>query len=187
MRYLLLIYLDEKEMDALPAAEMNSLNVRHLELNDALRASGHFIAAEASSRPASTACRAHERRKPTSPTARSSRPRSRWRASTSSRRATERGDPHRRAASGRPARDGRGAARCASCSWTEGAMKYVCFICVDEKKLAGLSRSETRRLVHESIEIRRVAGAARPLHRRGGAEAGRDRDHRAGCATASPR
>ena len=31
-------------------------------------------------------------------------------------------------------------------------MKYVCFICVDEKKLAGLSRSETRRLVQESIE-----------------------------------
>lgn len=56
MRYLCLIYLDEKEMDALPAAEMSSLNVRHLELNDALRKSGHFIEAEALEPVASTAC-----------------------------------------------------------------------------------------------------------------------------------
>lgn len=31
-------------------------------------------------------------------------------------------------------------------------MKYVCFICIDEKKLAALSPSETRRLAQESIE-----------------------------------
>jgi len=47
MKYLCLIYLDEQKMAALPAAEMNALNARHLDLNDALRASGHFIEAEA--------------------------------------------------------------------------------------------------------------------------------------------
>jgi len=56
MRYLCLIYLDEKELDALPAAEVNSLNVRHLELNEALRESGHFVEAEALEPIASTAC-----------------------------------------------------------------------------------------------------------------------------------
>ena len=65
MRYLCLIYLDEKEMDALPAAEMNSLNVRHLELNDSLRKSGHFIEAEALEPAASTACVRMHGRKPT--------------------------------------------------------------------------------------------------------------------------
>jgi hypothetical protein len=65
MRYLCLIYLDEKEMDALPAAEMNSLNVRHLELNDSLRRSGHFIEAEALEPVASTACVRMHGRKPT--------------------------------------------------------------------------------------------------------------------------
>ncbi len=47
MKYLCLIYLDEQKMAALPAREMNDLNVRHLALNDALRKSGHFIEAEA--------------------------------------------------------------------------------------------------------------------------------------------
>src|SRR5256885_837394 len=47
MKYLCLIYLDEQKMAALPAGEMNALNVGHLALNDALRASGHFIEAEA--------------------------------------------------------------------------------------------------------------------------------------------
>ena len=47
MKYLCLIYLDEEQMDALPAEEMNALNAGHLDLNDDLRRSGHFIAAEA--------------------------------------------------------------------------------------------------------------------------------------------
>ncbi len=47
MKYLCLIYLNEQEMAALPHAEMNDLNVRHLALNDSLRASGNFIEASA--------------------------------------------------------------------------------------------------------------------------------------------
>jgi hypothetical protein len=47
MRYLCLIYLDEQEMAELPHAEMNDLNMRHLELNDALRASGNLVEASA--------------------------------------------------------------------------------------------------------------------------------------------
>ena len=54
MRYLCLIYLDEAGMDALPAHEMDALNAGHLDLNDELRASGHFIEAEALE-PAGTA------------------------------------------------------------------------------------------------------------------------------------
>lgn len=47
MKFLCLIYLNEDEMDSLPAEEMNLLNKGHLALNDNLRASGHFIEAEA--------------------------------------------------------------------------------------------------------------------------------------------
>ncbi len=47
MRFLCLIHLDEREMAALPHVEMNDLNVRHLALNDSLRASGNFIEASA--------------------------------------------------------------------------------------------------------------------------------------------
>jgi hypothetical protein len=47
MRYLCLIHLDEAEMEALPAHEMDALNAGHLDLNDELRRSGHFIEAEA--------------------------------------------------------------------------------------------------------------------------------------------
>lgn len=47
MRYLCLIYLDEAEMAALPAGEMDALNAGHLDLNDELRRTGHFIEAEA--------------------------------------------------------------------------------------------------------------------------------------------
>ena len=47
MKFLCLIYLDEDEMAALPAEEMNRLNKGHLALNDELRESGHFIEAEA--------------------------------------------------------------------------------------------------------------------------------------------
>jgi hypothetical protein len=54
VKYLCLIYLDEQKMSALPGAEMDALNRGHLELNDRLRASGHFIEAEALE-PAGTA------------------------------------------------------------------------------------------------------------------------------------
>lgn len=54
MKYLCLIHLNEQEMEALSGAEMNRLNAGHLALNDDLRASGHFIEAEALE-PASTA------------------------------------------------------------------------------------------------------------------------------------
>ncbi len=47
MRYLCLIHLNEQEMAALPHATMNDLNVRHLALNDSLRASGNFVEASA--------------------------------------------------------------------------------------------------------------------------------------------
>lgn len=47
MRYLCLIYLDEGQMAELPHAEMNDLNVRHLALNEALRATGNLVEASA--------------------------------------------------------------------------------------------------------------------------------------------
>ena len=47
MKYLCLIYLNEKEMAAIPAGDMNALNASHLSYNDSLRARGHFIEAEA--------------------------------------------------------------------------------------------------------------------------------------------
>ena len=47
MKYLILIHLDEKELDALPPDELNALNKNHLRFNDELRASGHFVEAEA--------------------------------------------------------------------------------------------------------------------------------------------
>ena len=56
MKYLCLIYLDEQMMDAMPGAEMDALNARHLDLNDQLRASGHFIEAEALEPARATAC-----------------------------------------------------------------------------------------------------------------------------------
>jgi hypothetical protein len=56
MRYLCLIYLNEKEMDALPGVEMARLDAGHIELNDSLRKSGHFIEAEALEPSAATAC-----------------------------------------------------------------------------------------------------------------------------------
>ena len=56
MKYLCLIHLNEKEMNAMPAGDMNTLNAKHLDLNDALRASGHLIEAEALEPAAATAC-----------------------------------------------------------------------------------------------------------------------------------
>ncbi|MDB5334319.1 MAG: dehydrogenase [Phycisphaerales bacterium] len=56
MKYLCLIYLNEKEMAALPEAQMQDLNVRHLALNEDLRKSGHLIEAEALQPSSTTAC-----------------------------------------------------------------------------------------------------------------------------------
>ncbi|HLX23559.1 MAG TPA: YciI family protein [Usitatibacter sp.] len=56
MRYLCLIYLDEKRTQSLPEAEVNALNARHLELNEQLLKSGHFIEAEALGPASDTSC-----------------------------------------------------------------------------------------------------------------------------------
>jgi len=56
MKYLCLIYHDEKQLAAMPEAEMSALNARHLEFNDGLVDSGHFIEAEALRPAADTAC-----------------------------------------------------------------------------------------------------------------------------------
>ena len=55
MRYLVLIHQDEQMLDAMPEAEMSVLNDRHLELNESLLKSGHFIEAEALEPAAATA------------------------------------------------------------------------------------------------------------------------------------
>ncbi len=56
MRYLCLIYLDEKELAAMSGKDMNALNARHLELNDELLDDGHFIEAEALQPASDTTC-----------------------------------------------------------------------------------------------------------------------------------
>jgi len=56
MRYLCLIYLDEKQLAALPEKEMSELNARHLACNEELLAGGRFIEAEALEPAASTTC-----------------------------------------------------------------------------------------------------------------------------------
>lgn len=56
MRYLCLIYLDEKQLAAMPEPEMNALNARHLRLNDELLDSGHFVEAEALQPAAAATC-----------------------------------------------------------------------------------------------------------------------------------
>lgn len=56
MKYLCLIYLDEKRMDAMSAGDMSALNAEHLDLNDGLRKSGHFVEAEALAPASATAC-----------------------------------------------------------------------------------------------------------------------------------
>jgi hypothetical protein len=56
MKYLCLIHLDEKELEKMPAGEMSDLNAEHLDLNDNLRTSGHFIVAEALEPARTTAC-----------------------------------------------------------------------------------------------------------------------------------
>lgn len=47
MRYLCLIYWDEQKLATLPPAELNALNAAHLDFNDELRRSGHWVEAEA--------------------------------------------------------------------------------------------------------------------------------------------
>ena len=56
MRYLCLIYLDEKQLAAMPESEMSALNARHLALNEDLLKSGHFIEAEALTPSGSATC-----------------------------------------------------------------------------------------------------------------------------------
>jgi hypothetical protein len=56
MRYLCLIHLDEKQLGAMPEGEMSALNARHLEFNEGLLKSNHFIEAEALAPAASTTC-----------------------------------------------------------------------------------------------------------------------------------
>ena len=56
MRYLCLIYIDEKRLAAVPQAQMDDLNRRHLELNEDLLATGHFIEAQALTPGASATC-----------------------------------------------------------------------------------------------------------------------------------
>ena len=56
MKYLCLIYIDERELDAIPEPDASTLNAEHLELNRQLHASGHFIEAEALSPAGASAC-----------------------------------------------------------------------------------------------------------------------------------
>ena len=56
MRYLCLIYLDEKELAAKQQREMSALNARHLEFNDGLLDGGQFIEAEALQPAAASTC-----------------------------------------------------------------------------------------------------------------------------------
>ena len=56
MRYLCLIYLDEKELAAMPEAGMDALNARHLAFNEEILSSGHFIEAEALQPAAAGTC-----------------------------------------------------------------------------------------------------------------------------------
>jgi hypothetical protein len=51
-----LIYLDEKQLAAMPEAELSVLNKRHLEFNEGLLDSGHFIEAEALGSPSAATC-----------------------------------------------------------------------------------------------------------------------------------
>ena len=47
MRYVLHIHWDEEKLATLPADELDTLNAAHLDFNDELRRSGHFVSAEA--------------------------------------------------------------------------------------------------------------------------------------------
>ena len=56
VRYLCLIYLDESQLAALPAKDMDVLNQRHLQYNEELLDRGVFIEAEALQPAADTTC-----------------------------------------------------------------------------------------------------------------------------------
>ena len=47
VEHLCLIYWDENKLATLPADELNTLNAAHLDFNEELRRSGHYVAAEA--------------------------------------------------------------------------------------------------------------------------------------------
>jgi hypothetical protein len=56
MRYLCLIHLDPRQLDAIPPREMSDLNAAHWDLNDTLRTTGNFIVAEALEPVEKSAC-----------------------------------------------------------------------------------------------------------------------------------
>ena len=56
MRYLCLIYLDEKELAAMPEPQISALNARHLQFNESLLGDGQFIEAEALEAGTATTC-----------------------------------------------------------------------------------------------------------------------------------
>jgi len=56
MRYLCLIYQDEKAMAAMAEEEMSALNARHLAFNEEILKSGQFVEAEALQAGAATTC-----------------------------------------------------------------------------------------------------------------------------------
>jgi hypothetical protein len=47
MKYLCLIHLNEAELAAMPADELNALNARHVAFNESLRKGGNFVDAYA--------------------------------------------------------------------------------------------------------------------------------------------
>jgi hypothetical protein len=65
LRYLCLIYLDERQLGALPQKDMDALNARHLQYNEELLDRGVFIEAEALQPAASTTCVRVRNGKPT--------------------------------------------------------------------------------------------------------------------------
>jgi len=56
MRYLCLLVWDEEKLASLPPAEEERLNAAHLDVNEDLIASGHFIEAEPLEPAANTTC-----------------------------------------------------------------------------------------------------------------------------------
>jgi hypothetical protein len=56
VRYLCLIHWNEHTLATLPADELNALNAAHLDFNDALRRSGHYVEAEALQPSTRSAC-----------------------------------------------------------------------------------------------------------------------------------
>ena len=56
MRYLCLIYLDERHLADLPPREVDALNQRHLQYNEELLDRGVFVEAEALQPAAATTC-----------------------------------------------------------------------------------------------------------------------------------